>query len=199
MKISIKNVPLKLFLVLLCLVDFVVMQCADQIACFAPPMDVSKNTGFKLNVDSECGIPAEDFCVGIDCSLKCDSTKSALTFPATNMLDSYELETYWKSKNFDEPVSIVFDLGSKMILHQITITFKYDFPNGLYIQKSNNDGSTYLTLMYYAIRCNDTFGLHESSFYNRLDVLCFKLSPSSDAQQQLYQVRLIYCTGDEGY
>ena len=176
-----------LFFFMTILIHFLQAQCA--LPCFAPPMDVSKNSGFKLNTDSECGTPAEDFCVGVDCSFKCDSNNTALTFPPSNMLDAYELETYWKSKNFDEPVSIVFDLGSKMILHQITITFKFEFPNGLYIQKSNNDGSTYLTLMYYATRCNDTFkDIPEASTYNKLDVLCFKLSPSNDVQQQLYQV-----------
>lgn len=180
-------------ILIIILIDFLHAQCA--LPCFAPPLDVSKNRGFKLSVSSKCGTPIEDFCVGVDCNFKCDasSNNSALNYGQSNMLDGYELQTYWKSKNFDEPVSIVFDLGSKMILHQITITFQYEFPNGLYIQKSNNDGLTYLTLMYYATRCNNTFeNILEATDFNRLNVLCIKLVPSTNVQKQLYQVSEVH-------
>ena len=168
------------------LFDFVTSQCADQLPCFAAPLDVSKNERFSLNINSLCGSPPEDFCAGVDCNFKCDVNDPSNNYSPSKIIDAYELETYWKSKNFDEPVNMVFDFGSKMILHQITITFQFEFPNGLYIQKSSDDGTTYLTLMYYAIRCNDTFQLEEADKYNRLDVLCFKLNPTSN--QQLYQV-----------
>lgn len=188
-----KNLEILLHCILITiLIDFLQAQCA--LPCFAPPLDVSKNGGFKLSVSSKCGTPVEDFCVGVDCSFKCDasSNDTALSYGSSNMLDGYELQTYWKSKNFDEPVTIVFDLGSKMILQQITITFQYEFPNGLYIQKSNNDGLNYLTLMYYATRCNSTFeDIPEATDFNRLDVLCIKLVPSTNVQKQLYQVSTV--------
>ncbi|XP_066933957.1 laminin subunit gamma-1-like [Clytia hemisphaerica] len=168
------------------LFDFVTSQCADQLPCFAAPLDISKNEGFNLNINSLCGSPPEDFCAGVDCNFKCDGNDPTNSYSPSRITDAYELETFWKSRNFDEPVTMVFDFGSKMILHQITITFQFEFPNGLYIQKSSDDGTTYLTLMYYAIRCNDTFQLAEANKYNRLDVLCFKLNPTSN--QQLYQI-----------
>jgi len=174
------------------LFDTITSQCADNVPCFAAPKDISKNAGFNLTVTSTCGTPANDFCVGIDCKFSCDANDPTKSHPVSLLIDAYELETYWKSKNFDEPVSIIFDLGSKLILHQITITFQFEFPNGLYIQKSKDEGRTYLTLMYYAIRCNDTFNLQEASFYNNLDVLCFKLNPTvkpGEVQKQLYQVK----------
>ena len=165
------------------LCNYVIGQCADNIPCFAPDFDVSKVSGFNLMANSTCGLStAEDFCVGVDCSLSCDANNNQMAHPVNLLVDPFEQITYWKSKNFDEPVYIKFDLGTKLILHQITITFQFEYPSGLYIQKSDN-GITFLTLMYYAIHCNDTFNLPEATFYDRLDVLCFKLNPTDVLKQ----------------
>ena len=73
-----------------------------------------------LNVSGE---PSEYFCiheeVHKDCSLYCDAKKNETQHPAHHMIDEFEAPTYWKSKNFDEPVLIQFDFTHKLLLHQV--------------------------------------------------------------------------------
>ena len=159
-------------------------QCANNVACFAPPIYVAKLPVHNLTINSTCGLnEAEDFCVSTDCSLKCDNSNEETWHPAQLLVDKYELLTYWKSKNFDRPVFLRCDFGYKLILHQVTVTFQFELPNGLYIQKSDDFGIIFLTLAYFAIRCNDTFGLPSADFYNRLDVLCYRITPETIQRQ----------------
>ncbi|XP_057289958.1 laminin subunit gamma-1-like [Hydractinia symbiolongicarpus] len=171
------------------LTNVVSAQCASNIACFSPPIDVAELSSNNITVNSTCGSPAEAFCVNTDCNLNCDATNNETHHPVSFLVDQYDLLTYWKSKNFEEPVYIQFDFGHNLILHQITLTFQFELPNGLYVQRSQNSGKTFLTLAYYAIRCADTFGLPEANFYNKTQVLCFLINPGTIQKQISYAPR----------
>lgn len=163
--------------------------CAPNVACFAPAVDVAKVPTHKLTINSTCGNPPEYFCVDDDCSLNCDKTNNQTWHPPRYILDDYESLTYWKSQNFDEPVFIQFDFNHKLILHQITITFQFELPNGMYIQRSQDFGKTYNTLAYFAVRCADIFKVRESSKYDKLDVVCFSINPGTIQKQVSYAPR----------
>ena len=176
-------------LILLSFFSHVQSYCSPNVACFAPPIDVAKLPTHKLTLNSTCGSPPEYFCVDEDCSLKCDTTNNQTWHPKEYILDDYESLTYWKSKNFDEPVFIQFDFNYTLILHQITLTFQFELPNGMYIQRSQDFGTTFKTLAYFAIQCNDIFDMAESLKYNKLEVVCFSINPGTIQRQISYAPR----------
>lgn len=182
------------FWLILNLPPLIKSQCADNTPCFPPVIDAAKLPAFNLTINSTCGTPAEDFCVSTDCSLVCDASNPSNAHPPSHIIDSYELTTYWKSKNFDEPVFIRIDFGTKLLLHQISITFPFEvLPNGLYIERSQDGGKTYFVLAYYAIRCNDTFNLPTSTRYDGIKVLCFALDPASIQKLVIMYKFLLSC------
>lgn len=152
-------------------------QCASNIACFAPSIDIAKLANQNMTINSTCGDPPEAFCVRSDCSLLCDASNNQTWHPASYLVDSFELQTFWKSENFLEPIFIQLDLGFQLILHQITMTFQFDeLPLGLYFQRSQDHSSSFKTLAYYAIRCLEIFGLQESSTLNGTLALCYRIN-----------------------
>ena len=175
--------------VLLCLFHDVELSCMPTIPCFSPPINVAKLPSYKLSINSTCGTPPEFFCVGRDCSFRCDASNNKTRHPARDILDAYESVTYWKSANFDEPVFLQFDFKNKLILHQITITFQFELPSALYIQRSQDFSQSYTTLAYFAGHCNHVFGMKESLNYKKLDVLCYVINPGPIQRQISYAPR----------
>lgn len=173
----------KFALFLLCLPHRVDLRCPRNEPCFPPPINAAKHKSHQLYINSTCGSPSETFCVGRDCSYVCDSENDDTKHPGTYIQDNYEVLTYWKSANFEEPVSIRFDFENKLLLHQITITFQFELPSSLYIQRSQDFGKTYTTLAFFAGQCFDTFGIEESVRYNKLKVLCFAINPGPIQRQ----------------
>ncbi|XP_065644500.1 laminin subunit gamma-1 isoform X1 [Hydra vulgaris] len=168
---------------------FVNGQCVLNAACFPPSIDVAKLIPHNMTINSTCGEVPEDFCVDTDCSLKCDAKDEQTSHPGKYLIDSYDLITYWKSKNFDEPVFIQCDFGYNLMLHQITITFQFELPSSMYIQRSQDTGNSFTTLIYFALRCNDTFNMQESVNYNKLDVICLRIKSEAIQNQISYVPR----------
>ena len=180
---SFNNFVLWIFTIFIQNISFVNGQCISNIPCFPPPIDVGKLVPHKMVINSTCGDIPEDFCVGTDCSLKCDANDPQTSHPGSYLVDSYDLNTYWKSRNFDEPVFIQCDFGFNLILHQITITFQFELPASIYIQRSQDTGNSFTTIIYFAIRCNDTFGMPESVDYNKLELVCLRIDSGAIQSQ----------------
>ena len=150
--------------------------CLSSTPCYPPPTDVSVLSSSFLNVSSTCGTPPEQFCTATSCLL-CNASSNNDRHPKEFLVDQYSLPTFWKSKNFEAPVYIQVDLGQRLILHQVVITFEFELPNGIYFQSSQDSGSTFRTLVYFARECVTTFSLPVSSGYNGINVVCLRITP----------------------
>ena len=109
--------------------------------CYPPPADISG--GFNVTANSTCGDPPEQYCVNLDCSKVCNAIDSQNEHPARFVNDPSDNTKFWKSKNFEYPVVLQFDIGRTFMLYRSVVTFYHELPAAMYLLKSNDSGRTY--------------------------------------------------------
>lgn len=152
--------------------------CTSNVACFPNPEDVVSKISdgsVVFNVTSVCGNPPEAYCSPSTCGLLCNASDSSNRHPKEYMTDVYSLPTYWKSKNLESPVIIQVDLNMKLILHQITVSFQYEYPSHVQIERSQDYGRSYYIIHHNAINCVTSSGLVASSNYQATVPVCMTI------------------------
>ena len=178
--------PLACVLLAHVLVRTVDAVCSNNVACFPTPVDILDAVAagnINFNVSSVCGNPPEFFCSKSDCSMLCNASDPANRHPKEYMTDGYNELTFWKSKNLEQPVTIQVDLNQKLILHQVIVTFQYDYPSYTRIERSQNYGNSYFIIHQNAINCQSSAGELPSATYKPLTTVCMTIltSDSSNA------------------
>lgn len=159
--------------------------CINNVPCFPTSADVlDPGTAGNINftVTSVCGNPPESFCSPTVCGMLCNASDPVNRHPKEYMTDVYTAPTFWKSKNLVRPVTIQVDLNQRVILHQVTATFQYEYPSHIRIERSQNYGGSYTIIHHNAINCLTSSGLPLSTTYQPLTTVCMAIS-TSDASK----------------
>ena len=159
--------------------------CINNVPCFPASADViNPATAGSINftVTSVCGSPPESFCSPTACGMLCNASDPANRHPKEYMTDVYTAPTFWKSKNLDRPVTVQVDLNQRLILHQVTATFQYDYPSHIRIERSQDYGSSYTIIHHSAIHCLTASGLQPSATYQPLTTVCMAISTSDSSK-----------------
>ena len=155
--------------------------------CFPPPLDISGR--FNVTANSTCGEEGspETYCLNLQCDKVCDANDDALKHPASFVQDPITPKTFWKSKNFDYPVVLELDIGSKMLLYRSTVTFFHQLPAAMYFLKSNDSGATYSPLVFFATNCTEYFNMPKTpeSEIDALEAQCFEINVVDNTYKQV--------------
>ncbi|EDO31103.1 predicted protein [Nematostella vectensis] len=146
-------------------------------------------TGFyNATTNSTCGTPREEYCIaqsGSDCSKVCDASNPNTSHPVSHVNDAFDLKTFWKSRNVDQPVFIDFNFGAVYIFMQAMLLFEYELPAAMYLSKSKDFGSSYDVIGFYSSDCQAYYNMTETQYNRRNASLteCFKINPLSSDQR----------------
>ena len=153
--------------------------------CYPSPSDIAGK--FNVTANSTCGDPSENYCVKLDCSKVCNANDPDLRHPSSFVNDEFNLNTFWKSKNYEYPVVLQLDMGKTFMLYQSIVTFYHELPAAMYFLKSNDSGRTYRPLTYFATNCTKFFDMPETPDNERdgLQVQCFKIDPGTNPSLQV--------------
>lgn len=164
--------------------------CTINVPCFPTPVDVLSSTrNINFTVTSVCGSPPEAFCSPTACGMTCNASDPANRHPKEYMTDVYTLPTFWKSKNLVRPVTIQIDFNQRVILHQITATFQYDYPSHTQIERSQDYGNSYVAIHHNAVNCLNSIGRAASATYTPLETVCMTISTSDTSKAISYMPR----------
>ena len=154
--------------------------CTNDSPCTPPPpqnllRDGRTNQTF-ISVSAPCGNPVEEFCSPTTCGLFCNASDANRRYQIQDMIDAESSPTYWKSKNFDAPVTIQIDLNQKLLLHQVTVIFEFDYPSYVFIERSQDFGRSYGLIHHSAINCLVSSGISPSTRYLAKQPVCMAIS-----------------------
>ena len=148
------------------------------------PVRMSFSLGQSANASSTCGAVPTPFCVrsvslgriSSDCSGDnvCDANDPANAHPATYLTDFPLLDMWWQSENsltIDNEVVIDIPLLTLAEIEVISIDFKTIKAAGFRLEKSTDFGQTYQPFHYFAISCENLFGIDPET----------ELTPSNEA------------------
>lgn len=158
--------------------------------CYPPPEDISGK--FNLTANSTCGeLSPESYCFNLQCDKVCDANNESLKHPASNVQDS-SFDSFWKSKNFEYPVSLQLDIGRNMLLYRSVVSFYHELPSAMYFLKSNDSGESYSPLIFFATNCTEYFNMRETgeNEIDALEVQCFKIDTAVNVDKQLSYIPL---------
>lgn len=178
------NLAILLFVVLYSSNNFLLCtaSCVEGKPCYPTPKDIAGKR--NVTVNSTCGDPVEQFCIELDCSFVCNSNDDTLKHPASYINDRFNLETYWKSKNFDYPVFMQLDLGAIYMLFNSIVTFQHDYhlPAAMYFAKSIDFGSSFQAVAFFAVDCKKSYNMTETDLSKRngLQVECYKIDTNAN-------------------
>lgn len=162
--------------------------------CFPPPLDISGR--FNVTANSTCGEEGspETYCLNLECDKVCDANDDALKHPASFVQDPITPKTFWKSKNFDYPVVLELDIGSKMLLYRSTVTFFHQLPAAMYFLKSNDSGATYSPLVFFATNCTEYFNMPKTpeSEIDALETQCFEINVVDNTYKQVSFIYIFF-------
>ena len=120
--------------------------------------------GRSITASSVCGETGpEQYCYptpGEECAI-CDSQNDVLSHPPSLMIDG-DSQTWWQSENNVSSVTVHLDLGKTFFFTHISISFKSLRPAAMLLEKSNDNGYSYVILQYYSTDCMTDFGLMDS-------------------------------------
>lgn len=173
---------------------FVNAVCTNNVPCFPTPVDIlgpSTINRVSFNVSSVCGNPVESFCSPDVCRLVCNASSPTDKHSKELMIDKYILPTYWKSKNLEYPVTIQLDLKQKLILHQMTITFQFEYPSYASIERSQDFGTSFYTIHRNAISCLASSATVASTNYKPASPVCMAIL-TSDTSKAVWGNKLFY-------
>lgn len=153
--------------------------------CYPSPKDIS--TFSNVTANSTCGEEPEVYCYKSDCSKVCNANQDSLKHPARFVNDPFADNTFWKAKNFDYPVALKLDINRTFMLYQSVVTFYHELPAAMYLLKSNDSGTTFSPITYFATNCTKFFNMPETPDNERegLKVQCFKINPGTNVNLQV--------------
>lgn len=148
------------------------------------PVRMSFSLGQRANASSTCGAVPTPFCVRSvflgrvtsDCSGDnvCDANDPTNAHPATYLTDFPLLDMWWQSENSlstDNEVVIDIPLSALAEIEVISFDFKTIKAVGFHLEKSTDYGQTYQPYHYFAVSCEDQFGIDPET----------ELTPSNEA------------------
>ncbi|XP_065835746.1 laminin subunit beta-1-like [Oscarella lobularis] len=121
----------------------------------------TSNVAAEFSATSTCGNPPNLYCPPyrqtalIKC-LTCNETSGDDVHPGDFAVDG-NFSTFWQATTFkdalNEMVNVSVSLGGKFQIDRSVITFNTYRPELMILEKSNNNGTTWTPLQYYAANC----------------------------------------------
>ncbi|XP_065068970.1 laminin subunit gamma-1-like [Rhopilema esculentum] len=167
--------------------------CTNNAPCTPPPpqnlLRDGRTNQTYISVSAPCGNPVEEFCSPTTCGLFCNASDPNRRYQIQDMIDAESNPTYWKSKNFDAPVTIQIDLNQKLLLHQVTVIFEFDYPSYVFIERSQDFGRSYGLIHHSAINCLTSSGISPSTSYRAKLPVCMEISLTLSPKAVSYMPR----------
>jgi netrin-G1 ligand/netrin-G2 len=155
-------------------------RCNDYGVCLPGAEDIAVPPRTIL-ANNTCGMePYNNYCpLGQTRCFPCNSTSEEKKHPAIFMIDSSggfstsNFETWWQSQNWWEwyqenreqplPVYITLSFNKSYVLTgEIKVTFKFNKPAKMVMEKSTDFGLSWTPLQYFADNCQERFGMEPS-------------------------------------
>ena len=118
----------------------------------------TSNVAAEFSATSTCGNPPNLYCPPYrqTALIKCLICNETSEHPAEFAVDG-NFSTFWQATTFkdalNEMVNVSVSLGGKFQIDRSVITFNAYRPELMILEKSNNNGTTWTPLQYYAANC----------------------------------------------
>ncbi|XP_072307703.1 laminin subunit beta-3 [Eucyclogobius newberryi] len=159
-------------------------------ACYPPSGDLLLGRAQQLFASSTCGLTgSEIYCTPYQqrrmkcCPCDSQNPKGPLAHTVQEIVSTAEPDRWWQSPKGVSPVTIQLDPKGLFQLDSLVLDFKGPRPRALVIERSLDNGRTWLPYVYMATHCPSAFpGVPTSTPLKLDDTYCYTLPPiGSDA------------------
>lgn len=158
-------------------------QACEDSSCYPATGNLLIGREDKLSATSTCGLyNVETYCIVSHLKEKtkcfrCDSRRKNANYHGieniVSRIGKKRKGAWWQSENGVQGVSVRLDLEAEFHFTHIIITFKTFRPAAMLIERSHDNGNTWMVYQYFASDCADAFpGVPVGQRRNITDVTC---------------------------
>ena len=143
--------------------------CPSSSGCFPSPSNLA--IGRTLEANSTCGDPVREFTIPLaagDITLTCDASVPSDAHPASLANDGNS-STWWQAERYEFFVTLQLNLAFPMLVERSTLTFRSFRPRRMILEKSDDDGVTWVPYQYYSTLTCDGANIPDGEFQNLME------------------------------
>ncbi|XP_068451065.1 laminin subunit beta-3-like [Clinocottus analis] len=166
-------------------------------ACYPPSNDLLLGRAHKLHASSTCGLTdSEIYCTPYEqrrmkcCPCDSRNPNSQLAHTIRDALSISGPDRWWQSKKELDPVTLQLDLDDLFQLDNVVLSFKGPRPSAFVIERTLDNGQSWLPALYLATDCQETFpGIPTKTPLSLDDTYCYTLPPTGQDPYQDHKIQ----------